>query len=84
MMSRGSVELLLQPLNCTSPSKENNPDFVKHACSRIDESLVNEKLFFRDGMSVSDIMDAHGKMFPFREYDQWRSRGGNYCMLGDW
>lgn len=82
MLSAGSIKRLIQPLNCASAEAES--DFVKYACEVLKKNYASEEAVFENGMSISDIMDAHTKRFSYSEIDQWTNRRGNYCMLGDW
>jgi len=58
--SRASMERAIQPIHCNSSSSAPEDDeFEKHVCHQLNHSnslLLQEQKYWRDGMSVSDLM----------------------------
>lgn len=48
---------------------------------RLDDDILGERQFFRNTMSVSDLMGAHVRNNLFTQYSQ---RNWAYCLHGDW
>lgn len=79
ILTRKAIENLIRPISCDGP----DPDaFTKMACWRLSLNLVGEKKFFRDGMSVADLMYAYSSDLPFTGIDQWKD-GTGYCFHSD-
>jgi hypothetical protein len=83
-----SIERLIKPIYCnqTTTTMHNSTADAAHmrrVCLQVDKNYVGEKMAFQDGMSISDLMDRHAAMLPYRNYRQWNNDPG-YCMLGDW
>lgn len=81
MLNRHSIERLIRPIYCNETNSKDS--YTKLVCDRLEENLVGELMAFQDGMSLSDVMDRHAAMLPYREYRIWDKETG-YCMLGDW
>lgn len=84
VLSRGAIERMLRPLHCNPSTGEAGGDdaFEKFVCEQLAENLVGENFAWQDGMSVSDLMDAHAAYYPFHRYSKWRQPG--FCLHGDW
>ena len=74
--NKGSIERLIMPLNCSSINERlsSTSTFEIGACHRLTsgEDLLSESHYFRDGMSLSDLMGALA------------SKHSPYCMHSDW
>lgn len=80
--ARGSLERLIRPIYCsTSAGDENSSeDFSTRVCNRLREDLIDEQQYFRDGMSVSDLMDARARAEAYRKFQDWEA---GFCFHGD-
>jgi hypothetical protein len=87
VLNRLSVERLIKPIYCnrTTMAATSIPDdqHTKRVCLQLEENLAGERMAFREGFSISDLMDRHAAMLPYRRYKRWKNDPG-YCMLGDW
>jgi hypothetical protein len=81
ILNRKSLERLIRPNYCNSTAIDEH---MQHVCDQIEMNMAGERLFFQDGMSVSDLMDQHATMMPYAEYMTWMNKDPGYCMLGDW
>jgi hypothetical protein len=48
----------------------------------LQQNLVGEMRFFKEGMSVGDLMNAYASGSPFTKVNEWDSTVG-YCFHGD-
>lgn len=79
IFSRKAIENLIQPIYCDA----SDPDgFTRMACWRLSQNNVGEKQFFREGMSVADLMYAYSTELPFTGVDHWKN-GTGYCFHSD-
>jgi hypothetical protein len=78
-LSRGAIQQLVQPIYCNTTVKDN---LTTLACNQIADNMAGEKRIFLNGMSISDLIDAHAINFPIAKYQQWTRPG--YCFHGDW
>lgn len=82
-LSKRSIERLLQPIDC---SKRDSKDgtvidpFSRLACWRLNLNSMGEKRFFRDGMSVADLMYRFSSEQPFAQVSTWKA---GYCFHSD-
>jgi hypothetical protein len=83
MLNQLSIERLIKPIYCNQTAMHTGDDHMRRVCLQVDKNFVGEKMAFQDGMSISDLMDRHAAMLPYRNYKQWNNDPG-YCMLGDW
>ena len=72
--SRGAIERLVAPLHCGNQSHVDASPFERGACSRLtnDGDMISESNFFRNGMSISDLMGNLANVTT------------EYCMHSDW
>ena len=70
--SKGAIQRLITPLFCNQTQQRDS--FEEHACRRLHagDDLLSESRYFKDGMSVSDLMGAQA------------SKPGSYCLHSDW
>lgn len=83
ILNRLAMERLITPIYCRNRrNNNNNTEHAKIVCHRLQENLAGEKMAWKEGMSVSDLMDAHATMLPYSGFLKWKDPG--YCMAGDW
>jgi hypothetical protein len=82
VLNQLAISRLIRPLYCETTNASSSIWEIQN-CQRIRQNLVGEQMAFQDGMSVSDIMDKHASMLPYRKFRRWNNDPG-YCMLGDW
>lgn len=79
ILSRGAVQNLIRPVDCSSSKKD---EFEQNVCNRLQDDLSGEARYFRNGMSVSDLMGAQVRNNLFTNY----TNDGNwaYCKYWEW
>ena len=81
VLNQVAIARLIKPIYCNNQTTTDV--HMRKVCLQLEENVVGEKMAFQDGMSISDLMDRHAAMLPYRNYRDWKSDHG-YCMLGDW
>lgn len=79
ILTRATIEKVMQPIHCNATTERD--EFTRWACWRLDQNHVGEKQFFRDGMSVGDLMYAYSAGLPFTGVEKWTDAG--YCFHSD-
>jgi hypothetical protein len=74
VVSRGSLEKLVRPIEC--PSSDDQA-----ICDRLQENIVGELRYFRNGMSLIDLIHAYVSTERYRDVDRWST---GFCMHSDW
>jgi hypothetical protein len=75
VISRGSLAKLFRPIEC--PSVDND----QAICDRLEENIVGERRYFRNGMSLVELIHAYVSAERYRDVDHWST---GYCMHSDW
>jgi hypothetical protein len=75
-LTRKAVERLIQPFYCDGRDEHSNL-----ACWRLNMNAMGEKQFYKEGMSVSDLMHAYARNLPLTGVDHWTNTG--YCLHSD-
>jgi hypothetical protein len=87
ILTRKAIENIIRPIYCdtdfwnTNMNLKNN-GFNQMACWRLNQNLVGEKSFFRDGMSVADLMYAYSSGLSYTNVNEW-SDGVGFCFHSD-
>ena len=96
ILSRRAIENLMRPIYCNNNnhSKKNTfaqqtlSDTTQHdlfntmACWRLEQNLFGEQIFFKDGMSVLDLLYAFSSGLPFTKVQEWKN-GIDFCFHSD-
>ena len=93
IMSQSVIQNLITPINCTSSSSDGDDDdnsindtngrgFVKAACWRLQQNIMGELPYFRDGMTLGDLMYEYTKQLSFMQVDSWKN-GQGFCFHSD-
>lgn len=82
ILTRKTIENLVRPIYCDEKLNPDPDGFTRLACWRLAQNLVGEKEFFREGMSVGDLMYEYSSGLPFSRVDQWKN-GLGYCFHSD-
>jgi hypothetical protein len=90
ILTRRAIENLIRPLYCDGDSTGtdiNDANFINDvfntmACWRLHENNFGEQAFFKDGMSVLDLMYAYSSGLPFTGVDEWND-GTSFCFHSD-
>lgn len=77
ILTQGAVRRLRTPLKC---NRNKQSAFVRQACNAIKRSRVGESQFFREGMTVVDLMDAYVRQQPYLKVANWNP---GFCMHSD-
>ena len=95
ILSRAALQRFFQPIHCPNTTtgsatfhddSSNNSDgtFAEYVCWRIHQhNYINESLFFRNGMSVADLMITFMQQYSFSKINEWNNRTFGYCFHSD-
>jgi hypothetical protein len=85
MLSMGALHNLIRPIHCTvdNSTSKNGDAFSAHACQQVQRNLIGEKESFQDGMSISDLMNAHASRDNHADFPDWNA-SYPYCLHSDW
>jgi hypothetical protein len=77
--NQGALENLMRPIRC----RENGggDDFLLGCCQALKDDQIGESKVFREGMSLSDLMQAYASWQPFSKFREWST---GYCLHADW
>jgi Fringe-like len=79
ILTRRTLQNMRKPINCQT----SKPDkFTQFACWRLQVNDMLERRFFRNGMSVMELLFAYNKGMPFSGHKQW-SNGQGFCLHSD-
>lgn len=79
ILTRRTLQNMRRPIHCEAP----NDKFTQFACWRLlNENNMLEHQFFRDGMSVADLLIAYANGLPFSKYKEWEE-GNGFCFHSD-
>jgi hypothetical protein len=81
ILSRNIILRLMRPIYC-SKNYTVLDGYSKMACWRLDQNHFNEKQYFRDGMSLVDLMFTYMKRLSFLNAKRWKD-GNGYCLHSD-
>ena len=76
ILTRGAIERLRLPIRCN----EDSSPFVKNACRQLQENLLGERSFFKDGMTVAELIYQYSILQPYTKYKEWKT---GYCVHSD-
>jgi hypothetical protein len=81
LLSQAALQRLVQPVYCQNTNDTEN-SFARSVCWRLQQNLMGELHFFRDGMSVGDLMYQYSLNLPFTNVDNWLP-GTGFCFHSD-
>lgn len=79
ILTRKAIQNLMRPIYCNATKPDG---FTRMACWRLNQNLVGEQKFFRNGMTVADLMHAFSSGLPFTGVDDWDD-GVGFCFHSD-
>ena len=56
--------------------------FSRNVCRQLQQNLIGELAYFRDGMSILDLMHAFSSKLSFTKVESW-ANGTGYCFHSD-
>jgi hypothetical protein len=80
MLTRSTIEMIMKPIHCQGMGHRMDA-FTRWACWRLKYNHVGEWQFFKDGMSVGDLMYAYTSGLPYKQVNEWKNTG--YCFHSD-
>lgn len=80
ILTKAALERLLRPIDCENT--ESSDDFAMLACWRLQQNIVGEAAFFRNSMSILDLMIAYSDLLPFSDTSHW-SNETSFCFHSD-
>ena len=79
MLSKVAIHNMLKPIYCDVES----PDIYSvNACWRMGLNIMGERDFFREGMSLIDLMVEYSRAFEFSQVHAWKPRTG-FCLTSE-
>jgi hypothetical protein len=83
IFTKGTLERLSQPITCHGGGGDRHMSgWETSVCSEaLANNLIGEKEVFRNGMSLSELIEAYVKTEKFVDHKNW-TRG--FCFHGDW
>lgn len=82
IFTKGTLERLSQPITCNGGGDRNMSVWEKSVCSdALANNLIGEKELFRNGMSLSELIEAYVNTEKFVDHKKW-TRG--FCFHGHW
>jgi hypothetical protein len=81
IFTTAALEKMLRPIDC-SQQDHNLDEFTRLACWRLDQNIMGETDFFKDGMSIAQLAYEFGAQQPLTQLDQWNPNAG-YCFHSD-
>jgi hypothetical protein len=79
VFTRKLLENLMRPIYCQAPKLDG---FTRFACWRLKQNLIGERQFFKEGMSVAELMYSYSTGLKFTEVDTW-TNGIGFCFHSD-
>ena len=78
-LPRAAIQRLMQPIYCDDVNTEGiiSDPFARLACWRLDQNSLGEKPFFKNGMSVADLMYQFAANQPYEDVGNWK---GGFCL----
>ena len=84
-LNKRAIERLLDPIYCqNTDERSSHRDTHQQTylnCRRIEQNVNGEQRFFKEGMSVSDLMYEYTSQLRFSEVEKWTDVG--YCFHSD-
>ena len=84
VMSRATIQRLLKPIDCSKPpdcSADDGDHQQANICDQIENKhLIGEHLYFQNGMSLLDLMEARAKAERFTQHQNWKK---GFCFHSD-
>ena len=74
--TKAAIERFIAPFYCDGRDQQSTIN-----CWRININALGEKAFYKDGMSVHDLMHAFSTAHQFAHVDKWSDSG--FCMHAD-
>lgn len=81
ILTKRTLQNMRKPIYCASNTAKADK-FTQFACWRLQVNDMLERHFFREGMSVMDLMIAYSQGLPFSQYRQWAD-GHGFCLHSD-
>lgn len=75
IFTRKALENFVRPVYCAIRAEDR---WTGKVCHRLQENQAGERILFREGMSILDLMYKYSFDQPFLEVNQWNMAG--FCM----
>ena len=86
ILTQKAIENLIRPIYCTLQVVEQHglskSRFNSAVCTRLQQNLIGEQPYFRDGMSILDLMYTFSSSFLFTKVNEW-TNGTGFCFHSD-
>ena len=81
-ISRGALQELYRPIYCDPSAPEYRQALHEDKCKQLDRDLVKEKHFFKDGMSIMELMHSYVTLPRYTDVRNW-DVDNHYCLHSD-
>lgn len=82
VFTKAAIQNFMHPIHCDNNNNDNNENSDSNSkrdrrsqlcCDQLDLDYMGEKHFFRDGMSVAELMFEYSARQPFTSVDSWNN-----------
>jgi Glycosyltransferase 61 len=80
VLTRATIEMIMKPIHCQGVGHYMDP-YTRWACWRLKYNHVGEWQFFKDGMSIGDLMYAYTSGLLYTKVVEWKDTG--FCFHSD-
>ncbi|KAL7579667.1 hypothetical protein ACA910_021817 [Epithemia clementina (nom. ined.)] len=63
---------------------QDETEFERLACWRLQQNGIGERDLFRDGMSIADLMHTYATAQNFVQIKAWNETSPGFCLHSDW
>jgi hypothetical protein len=81
MFTRAAIKNMMHPIECSKKRGNSKDSRSRLSCAQLNANVMGEKYFFRNGMSVAELMYEYSAKQPFTNLSAWQSKG--FCMHSD-
>jgi len=81
-VSRGALEELYRPIYCDPTAPDYRQALHEDKCKQLDRDVVKEKHYFKDGMSIMELMHAYVTLPRYSDVHNW-DVNNHYCLHSD-
>ena len=81
-VSRGALEELYRPIYCDPTAPDYRQALHGDKCKQLDRDVVKEKHYFKDGMSIMELMHAYVTLPRYSDVHNW-DVNNHYCLHSD-
>lgn len=81
-ISRGALQELYRPIFCDPTAPDYRQALHEDKCRQLDRDVVKEKHYFKDGMSIMELMHSYVTLPRYTDVHNW-DVNKHYCLHSD-